>query len=387
MSLTSFYDPYDGTVVPASLYYYKAGTEDPLTVYSDSSLQRIWAQPVLTGGSGRVPPVWVDLIDLDASKNKYRVRSFDQYGVLLEDVDNLPGGLVDPIDAPDVPDTPGTLPPVPSPLNAAIFHTGDIMMAWNIALPGKEGWLRCNGGTIGLNSGSEGSGGAAGVGGAPGTGVHDLYIHLWNNDPDFLLHTAGGTAEAAWLGGAEITLPDFRSRVPIGMDPMGDGSQTFPFRMEGAKVSATKGGVLGHLGANGGAVTITLILDNLPAYTPEVVDPGHTHILTDPTHAHSIWDGQHAHNRTTWTMTVDNNDNTGGANPVGADANGKTGPTMTVDYSLTGIGIYGISTGIHLDNYNQTLRYTGITIKAQGGKSTPFSMVPPFLSVAFYIHL
>ena len=57
--MTSFYDPYTGAVLQASLYFYRAQTLDQISVWTDPLTSTNHQQPVLTGGSGRVPPIWI----------------------------------------------------------------------------------------------------------------------------------------------------------------------------------------------------------------------------------------------------------------------------------------------------------------------------------------
>ena len=72
VSLGSFFDDATGAVKSASLYFYNAGTLDPITVYTDALLSIPHPSPVVTTGFGRVPMVWVGEIA------PYRVRAFDQ---------------------------------------------------------------------------------------------------------------------------------------------------------------------------------------------------------------------------------------------------------------------------------------------------------------------
>jgi hypothetical protein len=67
-----------------TLYFYKPDTLDPVTVYKDQDLSVPWPQPVPTGGSSRVPAIYV-------GEQDYRIRIFDQYGQLVEEIPFLPG--------------------------------------------------------------------------------------------------------------------------------------------------------------------------------------------------------------------------------------------------------------------------------------------------------
>ena len=59
---------------PARLFFYHPETENPLTVYTDAPARRAACRlPVLSGGSGRVPPIYV-------GEEPYRVRVYDSYG-------------------------------------------------------------------------------------------------------------------------------------------------------------------------------------------------------------------------------------------------------------------------------------------------------------------
>ena len=109
-----------------------------------------------------------------------RIRSFDQYGTLLEDIDGLPGAL------PDVEDEgggagPGALPPADSDLDRnldwCLLQPGDIFASFSKGGTKRLGAVRCNGGTIG-----RGAGGDPAPSEHAGIECYNLYVWLWAQD-------------------------------------------------------------------------------------------------------------------------------------------------------------------------------------------------------------
>ena len=275
VSLTSFFDDSTGAVKAANLYFYNAGTLDPITVYTDALLSIPHPSPVVTTGYGRVPPVFVGEID------PYRVRAFDQYSVLIEDLDNLPGAVA----AGEGSETEPTDPD-------SVAQTGDIMAAFSNATA-RTGWVRCNGRTIG-NAASSATERA-------NADAEDLFLFLWGQDASLLLEvlpSRGASAAGDFAANKTIALPDLRGRALVGIDPMGADAATT--RLNGVTVDST-GSDAKLIGAYGGRGTATLTEAQLPSHTHTVNDSGHTHTASETTpHAHTgtvtiVSDGGHTH--------------------------------------------------------------------------------------------
>jgi microcystin-dependent protein len=361
VSLTSFYDPYDGSVLLAETYFYKAGTLDPVAVYTDASLSIPHGQPVKTSGSGRIPPVWIGEI------GPYRARSFDQYGQLLEDIDNLPPApppseVVDP----------------PEPVNPdTLLKTGEMFMAFSNAAQ-RSGAVRCNGLTIGsVTSGATERANAD---------CEALFKHLWQQDAGNMLKVLpakGASSDGDWTANKQMSLPDMKGRQPTGMENMGSGFDSG--RLAGAYFTTDNGldtgtvigGSAAMVGANGGRASMTLTIEKVPSHNHTLTDPGHNHVLTDAWHGHGVTDPTHTHDM---RLSQDTGGSTGGA-ALRAGSGGAIVAGASVRYMATGISI---NTGPA--NISIAAVASGVSIAAAGGGQA-FSLEDPFLLLTFYIKL
>jgi microcystin-dependent protein len=171
----------------------------------------------------------------------------------------------------------------------------------------------------------------------------------------------------------------------------------------------------------GGSATVTLSAAELPAITPTINDPGHTHTATQPAHSHSVTDIGHTHVGTqaphnhTLTITggghshgvvVDYDagyDDTGtGGNVVLAESNGPDQHTFTTsgdgahthtgstDSSTPVISVASATTGLSINNQQPAIAVTteqaGISIDPIGG-GLPHENRPPYYSVMFVMRV
>ena len=120
VSFSSWFDETTGDATQVDVYFYNGGTLDLTTVYQDSLMTQVWAQPIRTTGNGRLPPVFVPEDGLDGL---YRFRAYDLDGVLIEDEDGLPRAQPDPADVADPIATDQT----------ALLTTGDIIASFTNA--------------------------------------------------------------------------------------------------------------------------------------------------------------------------------------------------------------------------------------------------------------
>lgn len=101
-------------------------------------------------------------------------------------------------------------------LQDKLFFVGEIKMWLGMSVSLPVGWLLCNGNTVGsATSGSD----------LTGTIYQDLFYHIWTHldaiaapiyDSGGSPSTKGASAAADWSGNKRLTIPDFRSRMPIG---------------------------------------------------------------------------------------------------------------------------------------------------------------------------
>lgn len=168
---------------------------------------------------------------------------------------------------------------------------------------------------------------------------------------DFKIDPVGDAVDtwelAEWLDPAVVTTfnrtayPELWTRYGTKFG-VGDGSTTAGLpTVKDLMLSAT--GNVRLAGGAGGADTVTLATNNLPAHNHVVTDPGHNHSVTDPTHKHLI-DGDGG-NRvvvtggSTYWVTV--------TNPHDASQNVSF---TDIDPALTGVTINSNTTGITTQN-------------------------------------
>ena len=181
--------------VGAQISFYDAGTLTPRTAYSDGLAQNPWQQPLLSDASGTIPPAWL-------SGPAYRMRILAPTGVLIRDIDQLPG---DPVSPPPPPPPPGSGKPV---------VTGDII--WNYGSAIIPDRVRCNGRSIGsaLSGATE----------LADPSTYDLYVWLWNGDSTLaVIGGRGVSADADFNADKPITLPDFSGRTALMLDASASG--------------------------------------------------------------------------------------------------------------------------------------------------------------------
>jgi len=187
-------------MVGARAFFYAAGTTTPINIYQAFDLGTVnkLPNPIITDGYGRWPSVYFDEAD-----GFFRARVTDAGGVVVFDVDGIPiigpagsgGGSVTPVDP------------------NGVASTGDLKSRYGEGF--IAGWVRGNGRTIG-----------SAVSGASERANNDtqpLFEFLWNTDANLVVVGGrGATSAADWAANKQITLPDFRGRVAVGHDVMGN---------------------------------------------------------------------------------------------------------------------------------------------------------------------
>lgn len=133
------------------------------------------------------------------------------------------------------------------------------------------------------------------------------------------LFAAIGTTYGS-VDSTHFNIPDRRGRVAVGLDP--------------------SSGEFDALGETGGEKYHTLTTSEMPAHSHGVTDPGHAHGVYDPSHDHqSAREGQNVFTAGSTNTTYA----AGGFQQI------TWGNTRT-SYSHTGIGIYGATTGVSIQN-------------------------------------
>lgn len=418
ISLTPVFDNNGALVRNARIYFYKVDTLDPITVYQDQELGAPHPQPILTAGSGRIPPIYV-------GSEPYRVRIFDNANQLIEDIPWLPGA------------TESTDEGGGGEADTAIV-TGDVI--WAFSNGGvRAGWVRLNGGEIGntLSGATE----------RANDDAHDLFVWLWGQDTGntlTVLPTKGASGESDWLANKRLVLPDGANMVLGGISTMGRPARDL---FTGVTFAL---GTSAAVGARLGTATHVLTTPQLPVHTHGVSDPGHSHAasqsphthavsdpghnhtLADPGHAHSVYDPTHVHGvgdpGHAHTANAASHDHTytryngsttifssgGGATYTGVLqgsqtlTTGNTDPVITVaaagtgiwiGAAGTGIAIYGSGTGcynvaavtgISLQNATPAVSVapqpTGLTVNNAGSGEAHLNVQPTLLGT-FYMKL
>jgi hypothetical protein len=346
LSLNTIFDISGMPIRPARLFFLQAQTQSPLIVYQDALLSVAHQQPVVTTGNGRVPVIFV-------GESAYRVRIFDEAGMLIEDIDNIPGAIA-PSDGGGGGGG-GTI----DPGDPRLIATGDMIAAYSVSL--RAGFVRANGYTIGSAS--------SGASERANADCQALFTWLWNQDTGLMLPIPGGRGTSAvgdWNANKQITLPDFRARSLFGVDGMGAPNTS---RLNGAVFDT---GDATKIGAGGGRATHALTLAQLAAHN----------------HGASGWSdviGAHAHSVTTYAVGdhVHSVPQGGGGTTQAAGATVGTIPTLSAQttgpagsHSHTG---YTDTQGVHQHALTVNI--------ANSGSNGEHPQAPPFQTATVFIKL
>jgi microcystin-dependent protein len=233
LSQQQLYDQNGKPMVGAKAYFYLGGTTTPITVYKAFALGSVNAHPnpVVTDGFGRWPTVY-----MDEANGFYRVRVTTAGGVIVFDEDGIPiigqsggggGGGDNPVNP------------------TAVFSTGDLKARYDTDF--VDGWVRLNARTIGSAT--------SGASERANADTQALFEYLWHHDNTLVVVGGrGSTANADWLANKQITLPDGRGRVLVGLDTMGN-------------IAAGNVAAATDLGWIGGEGSHTLIVNEMPSHT------------------------------------------------------------------------------------------------------------------------
>lgn len=242
----------DAPIQGAEVYFFDTGTTTPMLVYTDAAYSIPHDHPVVAEGAGKWPAVYLP----EGATYRQRI-TYPDNGETVSDDDGISVPTTEP---PEFPDS-------ETPLEQ-IFQTGDLKMAWRASAP--TGWARCNGRTIGAA--------ASGASERANADCENLFIFLWNNDPN--LAVSGGRGETPngdWAANKNIALPDFRGRAPVGPDSFGNSAAN---RITDAVFGADSD----TFGLGGGAQSHTLLRAELPNVSPTFTGSplsGHRHFIAN----------------------------------------------------------------------------------------------------------
>lgn len=219
----------------------------------------------------------------------------------------------------------------PSVDATTILQTGDLKVRYGTGA--HTGWVRANDRTIGSAS--------SGASERANADCQDLFEYLWTADANLTVSTGrGATANDDWTANKTIALPDWRGRALAFLDDMGNSAA-------GRLTSTYFGTAATALGAASTSTeSKTLTTANLPAYTPA---------------------GNISNSITVAFNAANISSATGGGNSISTGGFSSTGAL-----NLNAATIGGSSS------------FTGT---AQGGGSTPFSIVQPTMLATIYIKL
>jgi hypothetical protein len=311
-SLSQQFDTHGHVLNGCLLYTIQAGTTStPQNAFKDTALTLPHTNPIECDAFGRLPQFFL-------ADGQIKIRLTDRNNVDQFNADNIlvvgpsagggGGGSVDP---------------------TTVLTTGDFKMQYGTGP--ITGFVRCNGRTIGSAT--------SGASERANADTNSLFSFLWVVDPNLTVTPSGRGANAGadFASNKQITLPDCRGRTLAGLDDMGNAAA--------GRLTATFFGTSATvLGAAGGSQSITLLLANLPPYTPS--------------------------GTVSFSQTDTNNQ-------LGLL---KTSPGGNVQFGGTGTG--GATTPISGSNFS-----TSFSGNAQGGTSTPHSTVGPRILTTIYIKL
>jgi hypothetical protein len=325
LSMTQQFDIYGEPLAGGKLYIITAGTvSTPQDAFVDVSLTIKQPYPMTLDAAGRVPQFFLD----NTVNSTVKIRLQDKNGVVQLASD---GVLV------IGPATGGGGGGGLSGDATQLIQTGNLIARYSKGTDILPGYVRANGLTIGSTS----SGATMPEGARPE--CQALFQHLWNADPNLVVTPGPRTTAAGdWGANKTIATPDWRGRVLVGLDDMGN--------VPSGVITASGFGNTTTLGAQAGTQDKTLIVNNLPPYTPG-----------------------------------------------GVIANGALHPTFTGTPNLATLNIGAVGSSAFFGGNNALAGVNGtvtvtqdastFTGNAQGGASTPFQVIQPSRLCTFYLKL
>lgn len=338
LSLSQQFDSQGRPLSGGKFYTFQTGTSTPQSAYQDTALTIAHPNPITLDSSGRIPPFYL-------ADGTIKIRLADVAGVTILAYDGLlvvgpssgggGGASVDP---------------------TTVLATGDTKSKYGTG--SLTGFVRLNGRTVGSAT--------SGASERANADVQALFEYLWTTDPNLAVSGGrGGSANADWLSNKTITLPDYRGRVPGGLDDMGNSAA--------GRLTATYFGTgATTLGAAGGAENYTLQAADTPVVS-------HTHAAGTLSYDHQV------------TVNID-----GWGTQSAGGVGGSVG-TVNSGRMVVGSGI--LENAEALESLRQagasqtftlggsTATPGGSTAAASAAASNPHKIVQPTILITYYIKL
>jgi microcystin-dependent protein len=255
LSMSTRFDNATGKpLIGGLLYFYQANTTTPQNAYKDTNLTQVHPNPIALDGAGCVPEFYL-------ADGNIHVRLTNSSGVLQLDAQNTL--VIGPSGTNTIT---GSVDPT------ALFQTGDPL--FSPVSGARTGWVRQNALTIGNAS--------SGATERANSDTSALFSYLWTKfaqpSSNVKCPVIGGASAAAdFAANKQITLPDMRGRVPVGLDDMGNSAAG---RILSSNVTSSGDGPTTPLGS-GGEANHTLNTSEIPSHNHALTDPGHTNPLPD----------------------------------------------------------------------------------------------------------
>jgi len=340
LALTQQFDSQGDPLSGGLLYFFAAGTTTPQTPFQDIALTIAHPNPIILDASGRVPMFYL-------ADGFIKIRLTDKNGVVIIAADQLlvigpssggsGGAGVDP---------------------ATVLTTGDIKSRYGTGV--LDGFVRCNGLTIGQTGSSATE--------LAGLKAQALYEYLWTF-PNITLDSAVKGANATSDFGAlkRLILPDLRGRTIAGMDDMGATAAS--------RLTSTYWGASAiTLGNVGGDEKHSLVLANLPTFTPAGSVTGISASGSGSISGSTSSDGNHTHDV---GITVVAQYQPGGNTAM------QSGGILTT--SAAGIHSHSVSGSCSVSVSGGSGTFTGSAVNPGG--STNHATMAPAMVLTFYMKL
>lgn len=332
------------------LTFYVAGTPNSLqNAFADFGLSQPLPNPLTCDQTGRIPMFWladglihVRLTDASGGGGVGGSPIIDTTMQVLGPSSGGGGGGG------------GTVDPT------TVFSSGDMKAKYGTG--SLTGWVRCNGLTVGNAT--------SGATERSNTDTQNLFVYLWNTDPNLVVSGGRGVnALADFNGGKTIALPDWRGQ---GLGALADMGNT-PTSLLTAQYFLTSPTVLG---AAGGLQSHT----HSVAEIPQITSIGVNAINVSGSNSFSA-SGVNSINVTS-TPSVTNGP-TINAQPYATGSPVPVGNGQSQIASINGSQNISVSGSVTINSgANNT-----ITVLSNGTSGVPFSIVGPMKLATFYMKL